>query len=143
MSQQNFQLKCSICLKTITNYRNITNNLKFKIDNCPDKEYYQQLQPNIDKLCFNCYMRIINSYQCQISTINRNDELNSLIEINLTEISKFNSPTNLIEVDDLMKISRSNSPTTLIENNNLVNLIELIKIQKEELIKNNLNEINQ
>ncbi|CAG8845314.1 43927_t:CDS:1, partial [Gigaspora margarita] len=47
----------------------------------------------------------------------------------------------LIEIID---ISRSNSPITLIETNNLVNLIEVIKTQKEELIyKNKLNEINQ
>ncbi|CAG8766859.1 17702_t:CDS:2 [Gigaspora margarita] len=75
---------------------------------------------------FCCYMKIINSYQYQISIINKNN----LIEDNISI--------------DLMETSRSNTPTNLIETSNLVNLIELIKTQKKELIyQNKLNEINQ
>ncbi|CAG8477156.1 22909_t:CDS:1 [Gigaspora margarita] len=141
MSQQNIQYTCSICLKNISNYRSVTNDLKLKIDSCPDKEYYQGLRLNIDKLCSKCYMRIINSYQHQIPIINRN---------NLIEVSESNIFTDSIETSrsntpiDLMETSRSNTPTNLIETSNLINLIELIKIQKEELIyENKLNEINQ
>src|SRR5260364_188758 len=126
MSQQNIQYICSICSKDISNYRSVTNDLKFKIDNCPDKEYYQKLRLNVDKLCSSCYMKIINSYQRQISIINKNN----LIEDNISI--------------DLMETSRSNTPTNLMETSNLVNLIELIETQKEELIyQNKLNEINQ
>ncbi|KAF0403825.1 hypothetical protein F8M41_009185 [Gigaspora margarita] len=71
-------------------------------------------------------MKIINSYQRQISIINKNN----LIEDNISI--------------DLIETSRSNTPTNLIETSNLVNLIELIETQKEELIyQNKLNEINQ
>ncbi|CAG8516600.1 26097_t:CDS:1, partial [Gigaspora rosea] len=92
MSQQNIQYICSICSKDISNYRSVTNDLKFKIDNCPDKEYYQELRLNVDKLCSCCYMKIINSYQRQSSTINKDN-----ISIDLMETSRSNTPTNLME----------------------------------------------
>ncbi|CAG8761035.1 33751_t:CDS:1, partial [Gigaspora margarita] len=126
MSQQNIQYICSICSKDISNYRSVTNDLKFKINNCPNKEYYQKLRLNVDKLCSSCYMKIINSYQRQISIINKNN----LIEDNISI--------------DLIETSRSNTSTNLMETSNLVNLIELIETQKEELIyQNKLNKINQ
>ncbi|KAF0452888.1 hypothetical protein F8M41_001853 [Gigaspora margarita] len=77
MSQQNIQQNCSICLKSIIYHRNITDNLKIKINNCPDKKYYKDLKVGIDKLCLECYMKIVDSHQCQISTINRNNELDN------------------------------------------------------------------
>ncbi|CAG8787297.1 22155_t:CDS:2 [Gigaspora margarita] len=84
------------------------------------------LKSGVDKLCSSCYNQIADSYRHQKSTINR--------------IKKSNSSMDLMEIID----SRSNSPITLMETNNLVNLIEVIKTQKEELIyENKLNEINQ
>ncbi|CAG8723457.1 23451_t:CDS:2, partial [Dentiscutata erythropus] len=98
MSQQ---INCSFCLKFITNYRNITDDLKFKIDNCPDKRYYQELKPKVDKLC------------------SKSENSRSNTSTNLTEIS------NLIETSEsnssmtLMKTSESNSSTTLMEPSSL------------------------
>ncbi|CAG8770458.1 19295_t:CDS:1, partial [Racocetra fulgida] len=54
----------------------------------------------------------------------------------LVEIDEFNTSTSDGNY-------RSNSPITLMKTNNLVNLIKLIEIQKKELTKNNLIEINQ
>ncbi|CAG8821334.1 656_t:CDS:1, partial [Racocetra persica] len=73
---------------------------------------------------------------------------NNLIEAsrsntNLMETSRSNTSTNLIDINNLIKTSEFNSSIDLLETSNLVNLIELIKIQKNELIENNLNEINQ
>ncbi|CAG8847313.1 21631_t:CDS:1, partial [Racocetra persica] len=107
---------------------NIINDLKNKIDNCPDREYYQNLQPYIGKLCSNCYITITDSYHRGISTINRISKSTNLIESN--ELDEINEP-NLMEVDNLIEI-----------NNNLVNLIELIETQKKKLIEDNLTEIN-
>ncbi|KAF0530121.1 hypothetical protein F8M41_012363 [Gigaspora margarita] len=124
MSQQNIQQVCSVCFIHITTGRNITDDFKNKIDNCPDREFYQDLKSGVDKLCSSCYNQIADSYRHQKSTINR--------------IKKSNSSMDLMEIID----SRSNSPITLMETNNLVNLIEVIKTQKEELIyENKLNEI--
>ncbi|CAG8495881.1 15279_t:CDS:2 [Dentiscutata heterogama] len=75
MAQQNIQYICSICLKDISNYRSVTNDLKFKIDNCPDKEHYQKLRLNIDKLYSN-----------------------------LMETSRSNTPTNLIETNETLNL---------------------------------------
>ncbi|CAG8609733.1 25852_t:CDS:1, partial [Gigaspora rosea] len=97
MTQQNIQYICSICSKDISNYRSITNDLKFKINNCPDKEYYQELRLNVDKLCSSCYMKIINFYQCQTSIINKNSLIEDNISIDLMETSRSNTPTNLME----------------------------------------------
>ena len=119
MSQQNIQQICSACFKHITTWRNITDDFKNKIDNCPDREFYQDLKPGFDKLCSICYNQIADSYRRQISTINR--------------IKKSTS-----------RINESNVSMDLMETDNLVNLIEVIKTQKEELIyENKLNEINQ
>ncbi|CAG8757727.1 7395_t:CDS:1, partial [Racocetra fulgida] len=116
----------------IKKFRNITNDLENKIDNCPNKEYYQNLQPYINKLCSNCYMTIIDSYNRRISTINRIGKSTNLIKTNkLDDLIEINEP-NLMEVDNLIEI-----------NNNLVNLIELIETQKKKLIKDNITEINQ
>ncbi|CAG8468832.1 19339_t:CDS:2 [Cetraspora pellucida] len=122
MFQQNTQFICSICLKNISTFRNVTDNFKDKIDNCPDKEYYKDLKSGIDKLYYNCYMKIVDSYRFQKSTINR---------INKSDI-----------FDNSMEVSRSNTSTNLIDINNLIKS-KLIKAQKEELIQNNLTEIDQ
>ncbi|CAG8736793.1 17596_t:CDS:1, partial [Gigaspora rosea] len=64
MSQNNIQQNCSVCLKIIiTLSRGVTNNLKFKIDNCPDKRYYKNLRVEVDKLWYECYMKIVDSYR--------------------------------------------------------------------------------
>ncbi|CAG8615961.1 10788_t:CDS:1 [Racocetra fulgida] len=143
MSQQNIQQTCSVCLENIIIFKNITNDFIYKINNCPDKEFYQGLKPGIDKLCSSCYNKIADSYQRQISTINRVRRFDNLISINET-----NTSIDLVEIDEFNtstsdKNNRSNSPITLIETNNLVNLIELIEIQKKELTENDLIEINQ
>ncbi|CAG8812416.1 9267_t:CDS:1 [Gigaspora margarita] len=156
MSQRNIQRNCSICSKNIFYHRNITDNLKIKIDNCSDKEYYKNLKVEFDQLCLGCYIKIVDSYRCQISTINRNNELDNsnLMEINdLNESNKFNTLTNLMNINNLIKINDSATSdlmefSNLIETNeseikNSVNLIELIEAQKEDLIKNNLNEIKE
>ncbi|CAG8739163.1 865_t:CDS:2, partial [Gigaspora rosea] len=135
---------------------NITDNLKIKIDNCPDKEYYKDLKVGFDKLCFECYMKIVDSHRLQISTINRNNELDNsnLMEINdLNESNRFNTSANLMNINNLIEINDSTTSdlmeiSNLIETNeseikNSVNLIELIEAQKEYLNENNLNEINQ
>ncbi|CAG8682039.1 38361_t:CDS:2, partial [Gigaspora margarita] len=79
----------------------VTNDLKFKINNCPDKEYYQKLRLNVDKLCSSCYMKIINSYQYQISIINKNNLIEDNISIGLIETSRPNTPTNLMKTSNL------------------------------------------
>ncbi|CAG8812026.1 812_t:CDS:1, partial [Dentiscutata erythropus] len=114
MSQQNIQ-NCSICLKEITKIRNISDDLKFKINNCPDKDYYSHLTYENNKLCSDCYMKIVNSYQRQISTINRNSK-------NLMETSRPTIPANLtestidlMEINNLIDISNTNISTNLIE----------------------------
>ncbi|CAG8838479.1 25732_t:CDS:1, partial [Racocetra persica] len=124
-------------------FKNITNDFIYKINNCPDKEFYQELKPGIDKLCSSCYNKIADSYQQGISTINRVRRLDNLIQINET-----NTFMDLVEIDEFNtsisnENNRSNSPITLIKTNNLVNLIELIEIQKKELTENDLIEINQ
>ncbi|CAG8673025.1 39697_t:CDS:2 [Gigaspora margarita] len=53
----------------------VTNDLKFKINNCPDKEYYQKLRLNVDKLCSN-----------------------------LMETSRSNTLTNLMETSNLVNL---------------------------------------
>ncbi|CAG8825080.1 13403_t:CDS:1, partial [Dentiscutata erythropus] len=76
-------------------------NLKFKINNCPDKDYYSHLTYENDKLYSNCYMKIVDSYRRQIFTINRNSKLDNLIET-----SKHTTPANLTEnTIDLMEIN--------------------------------------
>ncbi|CAG8745370.1 15087_t:CDS:2 [Dentiscutata erythropus] len=153
MSQQH---NCLFCLKIITYYRNITDNLKSKIDNCSDKNNYKDLRVGVDKLCFECYMKIVDSHWCQIFTINKNNKSNNsyLIETNdLNESSKTNISTNLMNINNLIEIDNSTTldlieTSDLIETNeseinNSANLIELIKAQKEDLIEINLNEINQ
>ncbi|KAF0353583.1 hypothetical protein F8M41_015146 [Gigaspora margarita] len=76
------------------------------------------------------------------------------MEINdLNEFNRFNTSANLININNLIEISDSATSnlmefSNLIETNkseikNSVNLIELIKAQKEDLIENNLNEINE
>ena len=40
MSQQNIQQICLACFKHITTWRNITDDFKNKINNCPDREFY-------------------------------------------------------------------------------------------------------
>ncbi|CAG8807325.1 14569_t:CDS:1, partial [Gigaspora rosea] len=126
---------------------NITDNLKIKIDNCPDKEYYKDLKVGFDKLCFEYYMKIVDSYRCQISTIDRNNELDNsnLMEINdlNKKSNRFNTSANLMNINNLIEINDSTCTTLdLIEISNLieineseiknsVNLIELIEAQKE------------
>ncbi|CAG8847391.1 15201_t:CDS:1, partial [Racocetra persica] len=99
--QQNLQYIGSVCSSNIKKYKNITNDLKNKIDNCPDREYYQYLQPYVDKLYSNCYMTITDSYRHGVSTINRISESTNLIETNklddLIEIDELNISTNLME----------------------------------------------
>ncbi|CAG8811681.1 27559_t:CDS:2 [Gigaspora margarita] len=58
----------------------VTNDLKFKIDNCSNKEYYQKLRLNIDKLCSN------NT------------------SIDLMETSRSNTSTNLMETSNLVNL---------------------------------------
>ncbi|CAG8691898.1 5385_t:CDS:2, partial [Cetraspora pellucida] len=165
--QQNIQ-NCSVCLEEITKIRNITDDLKFKINNCSDRDYYNHLIYENDKLCSKYYMKIINSYHRQKSMINEDNLIEisksttdlmkisseSNISTNLMEINESNTSTNLMEINNLIEISESNTLTNLMEINNLMetcksntstNLIELIEIQKKELIENteNLNKINQ
>ncbi|CAG8855259.1 30318_t:CDS:1, partial [Gigaspora margarita] len=50
------------------------------------------------------------SYQCQISTINRNNELDNsnLMEINdLNEFNRFNTLANLMNINNLIEINDS------------------------------------
>ncbi|CAG8793105.1 29881_t:CDS:1, partial [Racocetra persica] len=99
------------CSSNIKKYRNITNDLKNKIDNCPNREYYQHLQPYVDKLCSNCYITITDSYCRGVSTINRISESTNLIETNelddLIEIDELNISTNLMKVDNLIEINNN------------------------------------
>ncbi|CAG8850641.1 42151_t:CDS:1, partial [Gigaspora margarita] len=67
--------------------------LKFKINNCPDIDYYSHLTYENDKLCFEYYMKIVDSYRRQISTINRSSKLDNFD--NLMETSRPTIPTNL------------------------------------------------
>ncbi|CAG8822589.1 24749_t:CDS:1, partial [Dentiscutata erythropus] len=148
----------------ITKIRNITDDLKFKINNCPDRDYYNHLTYENDKLCSNCYMKIINSYHRQKSIINETNKLDNLIEIsksttptnlikNTTSLMEINSEsnisTNLIEINNLIEISESNTSTNLMEINNLVentstNLIEINNLMEicESNTSTNLMEIN-
>ncbi|KAF0384573.1 hypothetical protein F8M41_011588 [Gigaspora margarita] len=126
MSQDNIQQNCSVCLKIITFCRGVTTNLKFKINNCPDQRYYKNLRVGVDKLCHECYMKIVDSYRRQMSTINRNIELDDLIETDLIEnddLAKDDTLTNLIEINNLIEISESNISTNLIETDNLIETI--------------------
>ncbi|CAG8598255.1 42030_t:CDS:2, partial [Gigaspora margarita] len=172
MSQDNIQQNCLVCLKIITLYRGVITNLKFKINNCSDQRYYKNLRVGVDKLCHECYIKIVDSYRHQMSTINRNIELDALIKTDLIEnnnLAKDDTLTNLMEINNLIEISVSNilsnliktdnlietkinnliatnestTFTNLTDTNNLINLIELIEAQKNELIKSNLIEINQ
>ncbi|CAG8671503.1 8686_t:CDS:2, partial [Dentiscutata erythropus] len=117
----------------------VTENLRFKIDNCPDKRYYKSLKAGVDKLCHECYMKIVDSYQCQISTITRNIEVDNSIETDLIEINNLAETSESDISTNLSNLITTNEFTT---STNL-NLIELIKAQKDELIKNNSIEINQ
>ncbi|CAG8681010.1 12730_t:CDS:2 [Cetraspora pellucida] len=116
-------------------------------------------------------MKIVDSYQHQIFTINRSNKLDNLIEIsrpttptnltestiNLIEISRPIIFTNLTESTiNLMETSRPNTPVNLTEStinlmeiNNLINIsstntsINLIEIEKyESNISTNLMKIN-
>ncbi|CAG8705593.1 8562_t:CDS:2 [Cetraspora pellucida] len=124
---------------------NVTDNLKDKIDNCPDKEHYKDLKFGIDKLCYNCYIKIVDSHRFQKSTINRINK--SDFFDNSIEVSGSNTFANLMDINNLIESSESNSSIeiniNLQDENNSINLIELIKTQKEELIQNNLTEIDQ
>ncbi|KAF0430704.1 hypothetical protein F8M41_005486 [Gigaspora margarita] len=138
MSQNNIQQHCSVCLKIITLCRGVTNNLKFKINYCPDKIYYKDLKVGVDKLCHECYMKIVDSYLHQISTINRNIELDDLVETDSIEsnnLAEDDSSTNLMEINNLIEISESNISTNLMEINNLIEI-------SESNILTNLMEIN-
>ncbi|CAG8854117.1 44547_t:CDS:1, partial [Gigaspora margarita] len=105
----------------------VTNNLKFKINYCSDKRYYKDLRVGVDKLCYECYMKIVDSYQHQISTINRNIELNDLVETDLIEsnnLAEDDTSTNLMEINNLIEISESNISTNLMEINKLIEISE-------------------
>ncbi|KAF0520753.1 hypothetical protein F8M41_016138 [Gigaspora margarita] len=72
-------------------------------------------------------MKIVDSYRRQISTINRNIELDDLVETALIEndnLAEDNTSTNLMEINNLIEISESNILTNLIEINNLIETSE-------------------
>ncbi|CAG8794198.1 26020_t:CDS:1, partial [Dentiscutata erythropus] len=101
MSEEIIQRNFSFCLKIIMFSRSVTKNLRFKIDNCPDKGYYESFKVGVDKLCHECYMKIVDFYRRQISTITRNIEVNNSME------------TDLIEINNLAETSESNISTNL------------------------------